>query len=305
MSPWAFEQYARMLGIPPKFLSTCPPTGKGSILDIVQSRMEERAGMDHFIRLRENDADGLSGIVRAVLPGDFTPYDNRHLLEAVRRVVSDGGGEYTIDSHNAADPRRIEDGLELRVLRSNTFDVGEGDAHQIGFHTAVSETGRDNLFLSTMVYRLVCKNGMMGWRDSECLKLKPRNMTVHEITPMVIEAAMASFRQQDAVSDLLKTTMGEVVSNPEATIRDVARRMRLNDITLDRVIELYDKVEGPKSGEKPTRFHVMQAFTRAAKELSASARVEMETKVGNVMFGGGGGVKRGRVDDGMEGVGNG
>jgi hypothetical protein len=139
--------------------------------------------------------------------------------------------------------------------------------------------------VDALVYRLVCKNGMMGWGDAEVLHERHRNFTVPEMTPRIVEAIHASLRQKDAVADLLSRSMGEPITDAEKEINAIATRMRATDALRERVLETF-KLESRGAEGGITRFHVAQAFTRAAQELPLQDRLDLETRVGRVMFGG-------------------
>jgi hypothetical protein len=289
-SDFAFDQFASMLKIPAKYLKTCPITGRGSMKDQIDTRMEAHAGQSHLIRLRKTEADqGISGVVRAVLPGDYAIFDNRHLVTAVQRAITQETGEFTLEMSNIQDPRSIEKHLHMRFLKKQTFDVElvhgltkESDPHKIGFHCLTSEIGADDVNVSTMLWRQICSNGLFGWGESEVLNHKHKNFQSHEMNPLFQEAILAAVRQEAPMQDRLNKLASEPVADPSTTLQLMAARMKLSDFVREKAEEALKA--NPKS--RYSRFDLMQLFTSAARSLPLTDRYRLETLAGKSFLGG-------------------
>jgi hypothetical protein len=283
-SPWSFDQFSDSLKIPPRFLADCPITGKGSMKDLIEMRMEAKKSAEYLIRTRRAETDdGVSGVVRAVLNGNYSPFDNRHLLAAVKRAVSDIGGKFNIISTNANDPKSIETAFHLRMTENQKFDfdeLGLSDPHHMGFHARTSEVGAMKLRIDALVYRLVCANGMMGWADSSVLAENHKGLHVHEMTPRVHEAVLSSVRQKDAVKEMLSCVYTEVVQEPETQLLLMGKHMRMSDMIIEEALNVFRTTKH----DEVTRFHLAQAFTQASQALPIAERAKIEESVGEALF---------------------
>ena len=286
-SPYAFDQMMDMIKIPSKYISTCPVTGKGGMKDQIEYRMEQRLANDHLIRVRRTpQEDGVAGMVRAVLPGDYAPFDYRDLVPTLRRAMNEVGEGFKLELSNAQDPKSVECSLHLRFVRNVAFnfeELGINDPHKMGFHCKVSEIGDGPITMSALVWRQICSNGMMGWGDSEVLRLQHRHLHKHEVHPQVTEAVWASIRQEEPMREMLSRKYLEPVNDPDTTLRLMGARMNVSDFVLDEALGVLRRDTASK--EEVNRFDLMQAFTRVAHGLPMSDRVRLEQAVGKFAFG--------------------
>lgn len=282
---WSFDQLASMLKIPTKYLESCPIVGKGGMKDQIEARMGERAAKEHIVRLRMTETtEGVKGVIRAVLPGNYAFYDNRHMVPAVKQAIAELGGDFTLQLTNAQDPKSIERQMHMRFVRNTSFNFDEikiDDPHGIGFHTTTSEVGDGEVRIDALVWRLVCKNGLMGWGDSEVLKLRHRNFQAHEVTPQIHEGVLSAARQEVAVKDMLQRKYDEKVLDPESTLLLLGAKMRTSDFIKDQALAV---LRGNRK-KSYSRFDIMQAYTQAAQSLSINDRVKLEMSVGHAVFG--------------------
>ena len=283
---WSFAQFAEMLKIPSKYLASCPVNGKGSQRDQIEARMSERLNQNHLIRLRRTHTeDNVFGVVRAVLPGDYSIFDNRHLVTAVKRAITEAGGSFKLELTNVHDPRSIEQSLHMRFLKDQQFDLDISDAkdpHKIGFHCFTSEIGDGDIRLDALVYRLVCKNGMMGFADSEVLRLRHKNFQTHEVTPQIQSGVLASVSLEAPIKDLLERKYNEPVADPETQLLLMGARMKVSDWVRDQAMTVLRAHRKPKY----SRFDIMQSFTEAAQTLPFADRIKLEMNTGRSFLGG-------------------
>ena len=286
-NPHAFGQLATMLSIPPKYLEGCKPFGKGGMKDQIESRMENRLAQDHLIRIRRTPLEGgVAGMIRAVLPGDYAAFDYHDLIPALRRAMTEVGEGFKLELANAQDPKSVETAIHLRFVRDIAFnfdELGIDDPHKMGFHCRVSEIGDGPISISALVWRLVCSNGMMGWGDSEVLKIQNRNLHKHEVHPQLTEAIFSSVRQEEPMREMLSRKYQEPVHDPENAIMMMGLRMKASDFLKEEALGILRRDMANKA--EVTRFDLMQAFTRVAHALPINDRVRLETAVGRHVFG--------------------
>jgi hypothetical protein len=286
-TPYSFDQFSGMLKIPTKYLESCPVGGPGGMKAQIDLRLAERGNKEQLVRFRNTDTvEGVSGVIRAVLPGLFTPFDNRHLLTAVQRANQEAGGGFQLELTNAHDPRSMEQVFHLRFLRQTGFNfdgIGIDDPHRIGYHCFTSEVGYSDLVLNALVWRLVCKNGMMGFGDSEVLKIRHRNFASHEVTPRLQEGVLSAVRQEAAVKELLERKYTEPVRDFEGELLLLGAKTKVSDFIKERAVE----IARTHKKEEYSRFDVMQAYTEAAQSLPIDDRVKLELTIGRAIFGAG------------------
>jgi hypothetical protein len=284
----SLERFCSLLDIPAKFFESCPVTGRGSQQDLVNQRLDSRQSESFMVRVRETDTeDGIAGPVRTVLKGNYAQFDNRHMLAAVERAITQNGGTYELLSHNADNPKSLDRGLYLRIVQGDRFDLADlNDPHQIGFQAVTCETGHlGHLEVNSLIHRLVCRNGMMGWAESSVLRRPFRDFRPHEVMAQMQEAVLSAVRQRDAIQEMLLATIHTPVNDPVGYLGNVlARRLRLPD----SFGELAQAALATSVKELPegsvSRFHVIQAITRAAASLPIEERAKIESKVGAVFF---------------------
>lgn len=286
-NPHSFAQLSDMLKVPAKFLEGCKVTGKGSMKDIIESRMENRLANDHLIRIRRTPLEGgVAGMIRAVLPGDYAPFDYRDLIPSLRRAMTEVGEGFQLELSNAQDPKSVEQSMHLRFVRKTSFnfdELGIDDPHKMGFHTRVSEIGEGPISISALIWRQVCSNGMMGWGDSEVLKIQNRNLHKHEVNPQLTEAIFSTVRQEEPLRDMLMRKYQEPVADPETAIMLMGARMKVSDFVKEEALSLLRR--DTRGKDEVTRFDLMQAFTRVAHALPITERTKVEAAVGKFAFG--------------------
>jgi len=280
-TPYSFDQFAGLLDIPPKYLGSCPVSGKGSMKDQVEARMEKRRSDNFLVRVRNTKTeDGLQGTVRAILSSEYALFDNRHLVQAMQTAVKEIGGDFDLVGSNTADPRSVETQLHIRLVGEELTLPGD-DPHRCGIHGITSEVGDAFVDINALVWRLVCSNGMMGWGDALVLHQVHKGFQSHEMTARVQEACLAATRQHEVVQDMLTAAMSINIENPVVYLETQARRMKLSDGFIEASQEAL-KIEAA-AGEV-TRFTIAQAFTRAAQALPLPDRSKIETKVGKFLY---------------------
>lgn len=290
-STWSFRQFARTLKIPNNYLSSCPIVGRGGMKDQIEMRMEHKKSNDFLIRVRRQgeSIEGVSGVMRAFLPGNYTPFDNRHLLQSVTRAMRELSSTYDMEATNVVDPKSLDHGMHLRFLNRQTFAVAtEEEVHAMGFHCSTSEIGSFEITVAGLIMRMICSNGMMGWgADTETLRLRHRDFQLHEVYPQIHEGILSTQRQEGPIRELLERTMEQVVTNPDDRIFVWGKQMRFSEEMIKAALDLFH-ADHP---EQATKFSIMQAFTAAARTLPIHERVEAEITIGG--FFSGAKVKRG------------
>ncbi len=274
-SDLAFNQLCAHLKIPARYLRTCHVTGPGGMQAQVQARMEPLAAKEFLFRVRRVEGEHTNGIVRAVLSSNYSPFDNRHLLDAARRAMKTVG--FQLKEHNAMHMQSFRETFTFRGLMKAPLDLA-GDAHRMGFAATTSEVGGSNATIASVLYRLLCSNGLMGWaEDAELASVRHVNVTVNEVNAKLEEGIHASTLLGEAAGEVLSQLLDTPVHNPELAIHTISDRLKLSDEMTTRTLTAWKETAAENQGNK---YYVMQAFTRAVNGEPLAVRNELEERIG-------------------------
>ena len=148
VNPLAHQQISARLGIPLKYYQRmqqeAPALLDANVNNWLQQNPERR-----MLRV-------MGGNIRAFLSDRYRRLDNLELCAAVLPVIQEMKGA-VIESCEVTDAH-----LYLKVInRKMKGEVATGDVVQAGFVITNSEVGLGHLTVEPMVYRLICKNGLI------------------------------------------------------------------------------------------------------------------------------------------------
>ena len=148
VNPLAHQQISTRLGIPLKYYQRMQKEAP-ALLDANVNNWLQQTRDRRMLRI-------MDGNVRAFLSDRYRRLDNLELCAAVLPIIKDMKGA-VIESCEITDAH-----LYLKVInRRMKAEVAVGDAVQAGFVISNSEVGLGHLTIEPMIYRLVCKNGMI------------------------------------------------------------------------------------------------------------------------------------------------
>ena len=144
----AHQQIAARLGIPYRYYQKMQ-TEQPALLDRNVNTWLQETPEKRMLRV-------LDGRVRAFLSDRYRRLDNLELCAAVLPVIKEMKGA-SIESCEVTESR-----MYLKVINKRMkAEVTVGDAVQAGFVVSNSEVGLGSLRIEPLVYRLVCKNGLI------------------------------------------------------------------------------------------------------------------------------------------------
>lgn len=148
VNPLAHQQISTRLGIPLRYYQRMQKEAP-ALLDSNVNNWLQQSRDRRMLRI-------MDGNVRAFLSDRYRRLDNLELCAAVLPIIKDMKGA-VIESCEITDTH-----LYLKVInRRMKAEVTVGDAVQAGFVITNSEVGLGNLTVEPMIFRLVCKNGMI------------------------------------------------------------------------------------------------------------------------------------------------
>lgn len=148
VNPLAHQQISTRLGIPLKYYQRMQRESPALLDDNVNNWLQQTRDR-RMLRV-------MDGNVRAFLSDRYRRLDNLELCAAVLPIIKDMKGA-VIESCEITDAH-----LYLKVInRRMKAEVSVGDVVQAGFVISNSEVGLGHLTVEPMIFRLVCKNGMI------------------------------------------------------------------------------------------------------------------------------------------------
>jgi len=149
MSQLASRQLAERIHIPMNYYERCM-TSAPQLLDDNVNYWFIHAPEKRMIRV-------LDGKVRAVLSDRYRMLDNLELLDVILPEIKNKMPDAQIESMSVTETH-----LYIKVINQNiSAEVVPGDIVQSGFVLSNSEVGRGSIIVAPLIYRLVCKNGMV------------------------------------------------------------------------------------------------------------------------------------------------
>ena len=286
MTDHAFSQLSASLDIPVKFARRVPADLRAQNFNYFLERAEEdRQWLVRSYTQQENPAYG--PLIRGFLSSDYTKFDDDLFLEMVGKCIG------SADDHKILMWYRDDKGMHLRIgmpdLTSSVGRLKDGspDNHMVGFHVSNSEVGGRAVTIQPMVFRLVCTNGLMRWEaDGDVFRQRHIHLRESEMQNRVGEAIVQAINGGDKMLEELEAIREVEVVNPMAAIKKLAESRKYTNKLTDKVVTAFTEEPGD------TQFHVLQAFTRAARDLQGDERVEVERDASRLLK-----IRKGGVDE--------
>lgn len=307
LSNWATGQLCARLGVPAAYFRRCP-----SVLQDVQANYwlrELRDGVAMAKEAKGSDGDewtsneGAIGdkadndmactcstenrktndderwllrvkgdTVRAVLSERYSPLDNATLMNTLLHQLS---SRYRVDWFGLS-----SESLHLRLIDpEKTREVLPDDALSVGVHLANSEVGLRAVTVDALVYRLVCKNGLVRLVKGKSF-LHRRHVYLDEarFAAALQEAVAGALGEAESFIEQLASTTKQRVEDGTGTLEQLAKQRGLPDHLLRAMTNVLHQ-EGKQS---ETLYGVVNAVTEAAQRLPDEARYDLEVLAGHL-----------------------
>lgn len=244
--PSAQKLLSNRLRVPYSYLQRCPRDLAADNLNY-WLKQEKTQRETFFCRF-----DGNS--LRAVFTERYRVLDHMEVLTKMLEYGFDPAGEvhFTFDA-------------EIMVLKvpeyGRGFDLAGTDRIVPGISISNSEVGLLALSIEAFLLRLVCTNGLIQ-KTAVGSRFKHISRRVFDEFPIVLNEVISNSGNSQ---DRFRISMETNVDNPTSTIETLARQFQLSQTEIEVVRQAYYLEPGA------TMFHVLNAFTRAAKDRSLSA----------------------------------
>jgi hypothetical protein len=235
----------------------------------------------------------LDGSARAFLSDRYRLLDNYDLAQAVLPLLMDQP-DARIVSTQFTETRFYIKALFPRVER----EVSVGDPVQSGIVVSNSEVGSGSLSVQPLVYRLVCKNGMISsyggqrkyhvgrahsseaeafelYRD-ETLQADDRAFWLK--VQDVVRATMDESKFEVIVRKMAETKGQPITGNPVRAVEEITKVLTLNQTEGENVLQHLIR------GGDLSRYGMLNAITRAAQDVDDYDRAtDLEAAGGRII----------------------
>lgn len=231
----------------------------------------------------------LDGTARAFLSDKYRVIDNDQIAEAVLPIISSIPG-MVIESCNLTDEKMYIKCVNPRL----TAEVTPGDIVQSGIIVSNSEVGRGCLCIQPLVYRLVCKNGMVvndaATRKYHVGRGNQANEDFSMYTDATIEADTRALIMK--VQDTVRSVSEQVRFDNVVEKMRLAKQAEITTHNIPAMVELagkefkYTQNEGQSildylvRGGDLTMYGMANAVTRAAQDVDSYDRSTVMESIG-------------------------
>ena len=246
---------------------TCSESNQSSRTDNRERVNEpERPEEQWLLRARHGD-------LRAVLSERYSPLDNDELMATLAPLLA---SRYRVDWFALG-----EESLHLRIIDPTRLrEVLPDDPLSVGIHIANSEVGKRSVSVDSLVYRLVCSNGLIKLvKNKSLLKRRHVHLSRPRFRASLEEALHNALQTAESFLDQLERTVQQPVPDVEGTLEKLGERWHLSQHTQDAVKAAI--------GREPTRlqdtlYGLVNGFTQVAQGLANDDRYDMEVLAGRL-----------------------
>jgi len=219
---------------------------------------------------------GKNNMLRAVLTDRYGQLDNEFAFSALSTVLKDESS--VRDMGFFLDPKYLNARMVFPQLKVNLGTLQNPDLVFVGFHFVNSEVGCSSVRIDCCLYRQVCSNGMIVRVDGEMLlQQRHANITQNELQNRVAEALTKAIKVGDGAIQAFAKSREVKVEDPLELISKLAKTEKYSQAFTDTIKDSFQSEPGD------TAYHVVNAFTHAAKSLPIEQRLEVETFAGKFM----------------------
>lgn len=264
LSEHAFTQLCGKLEVPSRYLRRLPDRIRAQCVnyELLRARIDSRS---FLVRCKGES-------VRAILSARYTSVDNFHLLETVERLAR--GYDHQVHSFHLG-----ETGMWLKIVFN---DLGVEDpsststALKLGLVIGNSEVGCRAVTIEPLVYRLACLNDAII-RQEGLLNQRHVGIGAHEIDTNVAKAVDKALKVGDTALEKFLGAHERQIENPVEVIKKLSENRGLSRANTDSVLMAFE------AEPQNTQLGVVNAFTRAAKDMDEEASIDFERFAGSLL----------------------
>jgi hypothetical protein len=274
LSDWATNQLCQKLGVPVSYFRRCPT----SLRD---------AQVNYWLRHPEGEAESSDSrgesrwllrvrgeTLRAVLTERYSRVGNAEMVEAISPVLKETG--LSVRWFALSD-----EGVHLRLVdASRPLEVLPGDPVMAGIHLANSEVGKRSLTIDTLVWRLVCKNGLIRLvKGKSIFNRRHIGLSVPELTTALPQAVRRALQEGETVTERFRRATTIHLADPGGVIATLASDWTLSQSLQEKITTALLK----ENGQQETLYGLVNAVTSVAQALAPDERYALEIMAGTLL----------------------
>ncbi|MBA7618489.1 hypothetical protein ES703_25816 [subsurface metagenome] len=198
------------------------------------------------------------------MSAQFEPFDNLELLTILEPFCQDADVRWYFSDEMT---------LHVSVTWPKTEEeVKVGDVVQRGLHISNSELGVRSVTVAGYVYRLKCRNGMVGGGDGGGMRRFRHVGDTDKLRDMVAASIEETFLESQKMLTQFKASLEKAVEDPYNYLERVAKD-KTNDMTQEQFKAAMDAFMLEPADNL---YAVTNAITRAAQGFDGETRFGME-----------------------------
>lgn len=257
LSDLSTGQMCQRLGIPVAYYRRLPGEMKAVVANYDLERLN---GKSYLLR-------GKGDWIRGFLSAEYVAYNNTQVAETVEGLLGKAAvyvkGFILEETH-----------MFLKIISEEIVDHASG--LKAGIMVGNSEVGLASVSVEPFVFRQPCTNDLIV-AEEKAFKHAHIHFTVQELNCRMAEAVGNGFQVASEVLDAFLNAHDDPILDPLETIRKIAEARKFSQKFTDEAVGSY------LSEPEPSRFGVINAFTRAAQGLAPLQRIEMERFSGTLL----------------------
>ncbi len=270
---WAENQLTAKLGMPGQYFRKARNEDPELFAQHFNYWAQKAEGV---MRLRTKIRGG-QGIVRGAVSDKYTPLDNDVAIDTLRKILKGNEAGYTIEAFHL-DDRRMHLRMTYNDLSADLgiLPNGDKDINRLGSDLVNSEVGASSLNLRAIVWRLICSNGLRGWGQGEgSLIQRHIHLRAGELHDRLANAMVNQLNTGQEFLEQFRAAREQEIQNPFAVIAKLAQEGNFSQ-------KFIDNAKAEWEGDK-TAYGVINAFTRASRELPNEHRLSAESFAGRLV----------------------
>jgi hypothetical protein len=270
---WAESQVYSKLGMPAHYFKRIKPENPDLVAEHFNYWTRKS---DDNVMLRTRVRDNEAGIIRGIVSEKYSILDNDTTAETLRKILTGQEHRFKIQGFHL-DAKRMHLRVTFNELTKHATNLNNGDPDnlQIGFDIVNSEVGAASLNILSLVFRLVCSNGLRAWRVEDQFSQRHIHLKEYEIYGRMVEAFAVNLSGGAVLLDNFTKTIETKIPNPFDAISGIAQKYNLTNEFADNAKNLY---EG-----NSTAYGVINTITAASRELPNERRLDTERIAGRLI----------------------
>jgi len=305
LTDWAVAQMCQKLSIPTAYFRRCPAPLQDAqvnhwlhraIEDQAEEAKPEQSHRHASVTERRWLVRVKADTARGILSERYTRLNNADILECLSPLLAQTPfqvGWFAV----------TDESLHLRLFDPRlSREVLPGDRVVAGLHIGNSEVGKRAITVDALVYRLVCKNGLVRLvKGKSLLHHRHLGFGKGELQVCLDTAMRDALVQSSGFMERLHQATREFVPDVDRAILDLSDEANLSEKVIEQVKAALVQ---ERHSQRDTLYGLVNALTFTAQTLAPDERYSLETLAGRLLENGvpgNGSTRNGSTRNGSQG----